>query len=185
MALVRGLHGLHGTVRVEVLTDHPEERFAVGAVLHAEGSPAPLTIASAAPVEDGPGWRLRFQELPDRNTAESLRDIYLEASTPRRSGLAEGEFYWHEVVGAAVVDDTGRELGRVRDVYRAGGAEVYVVAGGVLGEFDVPAVGAFIREFDPRAGRIVVDAAALALDEVAPRLQRPRRRDRRGAPPAS
>jgi 16S rRNA processing protein RimM len=184
VALVRGLHGLHGTVRVEVLTDRPEERFAVGAILHAEGSSTPLTIASAAAVEDGPGWRLRFRELPDRNAAESLRDVYLETSAPRESGLAEGEFYWHEVVGAAVVDETGRDLGRVRDVYRAGGAEVYVVAGGAIGEFDVPAVGAFIREFDPRGGRIVVDAVALALDEVTPRVQRPRRRDRRGKPPA-
>ena len=32
VALVRGLHGLRGAVRVEVLTDHPEERFAAGAV---------------------------------------------------------------------------------------------------------------------------------------------------------
>ena len=30
VAQVRGLHGLNGAVRVEVLTDRPEARFATG-----------------------------------------------------------------------------------------------------------------------------------------------------------
>ena len=32
VALVRGVHGLHGAVRVEVLTDRPEQRFRPGVV---------------------------------------------------------------------------------------------------------------------------------------------------------
>jgi len=79
VALVRGVHGLNGAVRVEVLTDRPEERFVPGAVLHREGRPEPLTIESATAVADGPGWRLRFRELPGRSGAESLRGAYLEA----------------------------------------------------------------------------------------------------------
>jgi 16S rRNA processing protein RimM len=164
VALVRGLHGLDGTVRVEVLTDHPEERFAPGSVLVVEGSGRALTIATAAPVQDGPGWRLRFREVGHRNAAESLRDAYLEQLVAREDSLREDEVYWHEVIGAVVSDPDGRELGVVRDVYRAGGAEVYLVSGGVAGEFDLPAVGALIREFAPREGRIVVDPEAIGLD---------------------
>ena len=52
VAQVRGLHGLNGAVRVEVLTDRPEARFATGAVLHVEGDSRPLTIIAAQPVED-------------------------------------------------------------------------------------------------------------------------------------
>ena len=63
VALVRGLHGLRGAVRVEVLTDHPEERFAAGAVVHLESSVSVLTVAEAAP--DRPGWLVRFREIPD------------------------------------------------------------------------------------------------------------------------
>ena len=58
VARVRGLHGLRGLVRVEVLTDRPAERFRPGAVLHPEGSARPLTIASAAPVEGVDGVML-------------------------------------------------------------------------------------------------------------------------------
>lgn len=164
VALVRGLHGLDGTVRVEVLTDHPDERFAAGQALYPEGSGRRLTIAAARPVEDGPGWRLRFREVPSRSAAESLRDTYLEQKVVRSESLTEDEVYWHEVIGAVVRDPSGRELGTIRDVYRAGGAEVYVVAGGPAGEFDLPAVKSLILEFAPREGRIIVDPAAIGLD---------------------
>jgi 16S rRNA processing protein RimM len=163
VGLVRGVHGLRGAVRVEVLTDRPEERFRVGTVLHREGSEAPLTIAVAEPVADGPGWRLQFQELPDRNAAETLRNVYLESAVAG-TGLGRGEFYWHEVIGVPVTDVSGRALGTVRDVYRVAGAEVFVVKGGPVGEFDLPAVRAFIRVFAPRRGEIVVDADALDLE---------------------
>jgi 16S rRNA processing protein RimM len=164
VALVRGLHGLAGTVRVEVLTDHPEQRFAPGSVVFREASDRPLTIATATPVEDGPGWRLTFREVRDRNAAEALRGAYLEQPVARADSLADDEVYWHEVEGAAVLDPGGRQLGIVRDVYRAGGAEVYVVRGGIAGEFDLPAVKAFVVEFSPREGRIVVDPDALGLE---------------------
>jgi 16S rRNA processing protein RimM len=166
------VHGLRGAVRVEVLTDRPAERFASGAVLYREGTDHALTIAAAAAIQDGPGWRLQFREVPDRAAAEALRGAYLESVMPQQ-GLARGEYYWHEVIGVAVSDTNGAPLGTVRDVYRAGGAEVFVVAGGAAGEFDVPAVRAFIRIFAPRRGEIVVDAEALDLPR--PRSSRGRR----------
>lgn len=163
VGLVRGVHGLHGAVRVEVLTDRPEERFAAGAVVHPEGRAEALTIAAAQPVPDGPGWRVNFREVPDRNGAERLRGVYLEAVVPRTEAPGRGEYYWHEVIGVRVTDVAGTVLGTVHDVYRAGGAEVFVVDGGPVGSFDVPAVRAFIRIFAPRRGEIVVDAEALDL----------------------
>jgi 16S rRNA processing protein RimM len=163
VGLVRGIHGLRGAVRVEILTDRPEERFRPGEVIYREGSDEPLTIRAAKAVADGPGWRLQFHEIPDRTAAESLRDTYLEMDLARDQSLNRGEYYWHEVIGATVRDLDDRELGVVRDVYRAGGAEVFVVSGGPTGEFDLPAVRAFIRVFAPKRGEIVIDAAALDL----------------------
>jgi hypothetical protein len=89
------------------------------------------------------------------------------------------------VIGTAVAGVDGADLGTVRDVYRSGGADVFVVDGGVFGEFDVPAVRDFIRVFAPRRGEIVVDAEALDLQapkrhgEGEPRPKAPRRRTRR------
>lgn len=163
VAQVRGLHGLDGAVRVEVLTDRPDDRFAAGRVLYVEGDARPLTIAVAQAVEDGPGWRLRFREVPHRNAAERLRDAYLEIVVDRSTDLDAGAAYWHEVVGSVVRDSTGAELGRVADIYRAGENEVYVVRGGPAGEFDVPAVRDVITTFAPERGEIVVDEGVLDL----------------------
>jgi 16S rRNA processing protein RimM len=180
VALVRGVHGLRGALRVEILTDRPEERFKPGAILHREGREEPLTIVAADAIPDGPGWRIRFAEVPDRTAADGLRGAYLEADAGPTAALPRGSYFWHEVIGATVRDLDDRELGVVEDVYRVGEAEVFVVRGEPYGEFDVPAVRAFIRIFAPKRGEIVVDAEALALDE--PTAARPRRRRAKATP---
>jgi 16S rRNA processing protein RimM len=190
VALVRGVHGLRGAVRVEVLTDRPEERFVPGATLHREASEEPLTIATAEAIADGPGWRIRFRELTTREAADTLRDTYLEAVVRPEEDLARGSYYWHEVIGTAVRGVDGAELGTVQDIYRVGETEVFVVGGGPVSGFDLPAVRAFIRIFAPRRGEIVVDADALDLRPARTRVTDPdrpkaprRRRRREGATP--
>jgi len=192
VALVRGVHGLRGAVRVEVLTDRPAERFAASAVLYREGGTEPLTIATAEEIVDGPGWRIRFRELATRDAADTLRGAYLEAVVRPEEDLIRGSYYWHEVIGTPVRGVDGAELGTVQDIYRVGETEVFVVGGGTVASFDLPAVRAFIRILAPRRGEIVVDAEALDLrptrvrrnDAVRPRA--PRRRSHRPAtPPAA
>jgi 16S rRNA processing protein RimM len=168
-------------VRVEVLTDRPEDRFEPGRVLHREGSDAPLTIVASGPVEDGPGWRLQFREIGSRTAAERLRDAWLEAAVDRSLDLEPGAAYWHEVVGSEVRGLDGQVLGTVVDVYRAGEAEVVVVRGGSVGEFDLPIVKDIVRTFAPEHREIVVDEAVLdlgapAVDAPVPRPPRKRPR---------
>jgi 16S rRNA processing protein RimM len=190
VALVRGVHGLRGSVRVEVLTDRPAERFTPGSTLYREGVVEPLTIASAEEIVDGPGWRIRFRELTTRDAADTLRGAYLEALVRPEEDLTRGTYYWHEVIGTAVHGVDGAELGTVQDIYRVGETEVFVVGGGPVGSFDLPAVRAFIRIFAPRRGEIVVDAEALDLRPPrerggAERPKAPRRRGRRTAAPVA
>jgi len=79
--------------------------------------------------------------------------------------LPAGHHYWHELVGLPVRDETGRDLGRVVDVYRAGGAEVVSVVGGPLGPLEVPMVGGIVTQLEPGGAGIVVEVAALGLEE--------------------
>jgi 16S rRNA processing protein RimM len=186
VGLVRGVHGLNGAVRVEVLTDRPEARFGTGARLYREDDTVPLTVADAVDIPDGPGWRLRFREIPDRAAADRLRGVYLEADVAPDESPDRGTYYWHEIVGLPVRGLDGEELGTVADVYRVAENDVYVVRGGPRGEFDVPAVRDFVRVLAPRRGELVVDAAALELGPPRPpKTPRPPR-PRKGQPrPAS
>jgi 16S rRNA processing protein RimM len=178
------VHGLNGAVRVEILTDQPEERYAPGSVLHLEGSVEPLTIVWSSPVADGPGWRLRFREVQDRGAAEPLQGAYLEADLESDEVLPRGSYYWHEVIGATVRAPDDTVLGTVADVYRSGGAEVFIVRGEPYGEFDLPAVRTFIRVFAPRRGEIVADPVALDLQPPRDRRDgdRPKAPRRRPGP---
>lgn len=160
VGLVRGVHGLRGMVRVEVLSDNPE-RFSPGSVLYREGDERPLTIASAH--RDGPGLLVRFREANDRNAADALRNVYLE-SRVAADDLPPDSFYWHDIIGCSVATTAGEELGAVRDVFRVGESEVFTVRG-PRGEVLVPAVGSIVVDLDTANKRIVVDAESLGLDE--------------------
>src|SRR4051794_14651698 len=116
VGLVRGVHGLKGAVRVEVLSDNPD-RFAVGSILRREGDDRPLTILSAQ--RDGPGLLVRFREVTDRPAADGLRDAYLEADATE---LPAETYYWHDIEGCSVVTSDGEALGAVADVFRVGGS---------------------------------------------------------------
>ena len=162
VGLVRGLHGLRGTVRVEVLTDDPS-RFEPGNVVHPEGADSTLTVSE---VRDNrpPGLLVTFAEISTRDAADALRDVYLEADIDDAE-LPEGAHYWHEVVGCQVLTEAGHLLGEVSDVFRVGESEVYTVLRPDGRELLVPAVSSVVRELAPQEKRLVVDAAALGLDE--------------------
>ena len=186
VALVRGFRGLRGQVRIELLTDRPEDRFTVGARLYLEGTNEALTIAEAIAVADGKGWWLRFRELGIREVAEDrLRDRYLEIDEPHEP-REPGRWFFHEIEGTPVMSTTGEALGEVVDIYRAGGAEVFVVRG-PRGEFDVPGVRGIVTELAPDRGVLVVDLDNLALDArpvededyVRPRDRRPKKQPKK------
>ncbi|MGH2464177.1 MAG: ribosome maturation factor RimM [Candidatus Limnocylindrales bacterium] len=184
VALVRGVHGLNGALRVEVLTDRPEARFKRGASLFREGSERALRVVEGVPVADGPGWRIRLAEAPDRQAAEAFRGAYLEALVPAAEVASDAESWlWHEIVGLPVIGLDGEELGTVVDIYRVAENDAYVVRG-PRGEFDVPAVRDFVISIDPHGSGLTVDAAALDLPPVKVpkpyRAPRPRKGD--GAP---
>ena len=178
VGLVRGLRGLRGQVRIELLTDTPEERFPVGATLYREGSTRTLTIVESSAVADGPGWWLRFREAPDRSSADGLRGLYLEIDKPEEP-REPGRWLWSELEGLEVRGTNGEELGRIVEIYRAGGAEVFVVRG-PRGEIDIPGVHGIVTDLAPERGELIVNLDALALDArpveddyVRPRDRRP------------
>jgi 16S rRNA processing protein RimM len=160
VGLVRGVHGLRGAVRVEILSDNAA-RFAVGRVVFPEGSQKALTVASAH--RDGPGMLVQFREITDRRAADALRERYLEI-VPAAGDLPADTFYWHEILGCAVTTESGQALGTVRDVFRVGESEVYVVQGD-SGEVLVPAVSGVVTRLDPAHKAIVVDGDALGLGQ--------------------
>jgi len=171
VAQVRGVRGLDGSLRLEVLTDSPELRFVPGARLSVEGSDRALTLLEVTP--SSPGLFVRFGEVQSRLAGERLIGAYLTIPAAQVQ-VPSDRVLWDEVIGVTVRDPQGEIIGEIRDLYRAGGAEVYVVQTPDGGEIDLPAVAAVIVEFAPREGRIVADLTGSELTIRAAKA--PRRR---------
>ncbi|MBC2962089.1 ribosome maturation factor RimM [Nocardioides deserti] len=154
-------HGLRGEVTVDVRTDEPERRYAVGSRLRAEppqGSASPLralTVASSR-------WHqttllVAFEEIGDRNAAEAARGIVLHATVPVDETPADpDEYYDHQLVGLAAYDLEGAELGTVTGLVHGGAQDLLAIRTPDGRDTLVPFVKALVPEVDLEAGRVVV-----------------------------
>lgn len=165
------MRGLDGTLRIEVLTDSPDRRFVSGARLAVERSNLGLTVLDVAP--GSPGLFVRFAEVQNRMAGERLVGDYLTIPV-EQAQTSEDRVRWDEVVGVTVTDAEGELVGEIVDLYRAGGAEVYLVRTPDGGELDLPAVASLIVEFSPRDGRIVVDLRGSEITRRPPKRVRRR-----------
>jgi 16S rRNA processing protein RimM len=97
-------HGIRGELNVDIRTDEPERRFAPGSSVVC-GSRT-LTVKKARP--HGGRLVVSFNEVPDRNAAELLHGMTLEAQIdPTELPEDPDEFYDHQLVGLeARVDGT-------------------------------------------------------------------------------
>jgi 16S rRNA processing protein RimM len=153
-------HGIRGEVTVEVRTDEPERRFAVGTTFRAvrpRGSAAPwpeLTVA-------GIRWHrstllVYFEELSDRSDAEAARGVLLHVDVPAGESPEDpDEFYDHQLVGLAAEDLDGRPLGEVTAVLH-GAQDVLQIRTADRRDALVPFVTALVPEVDVAGGRVVV-----------------------------
>jgi 16S rRNA processing protein RimM len=160
-------HGLRGEVFVEPRTDEPERRFVAGAVLATEGRAhwPSLTITSAR-THSG-RLVVQFEEIADRNAAESARGTRLTVPlAPEESPEDPEEFYDHQLVGLRVETVAGDVVGElVRVEHNA--AQDLLVIGTARGEVLFPFVGALVPEVDVAGGRIVLDDRPGLLQEEA------------------
>ncbi len=108
---------------------------------------------------------LRLEGIQDRTDAEAFRLHYLEVPQEELSPLAEGEYYYFQLVGLEAVTTGGRRLGRVQAVMETGGGNQVLVVRGPLGEVLVPAVEEFVPRVDLAAGTIVVEEVPGLLPE--------------------
>jgi len=133
-------HGLDGSFFVEHASED-EERFAKGASLRVNGEPA--TVVASKRSGGRPVIKL------DRDAPRGA-----ELSIPRSElpPTGEHEYYAFELVGLAVEEEGGRELGRVTAVQPGVANDVLELDSGIV----LPLVDACVLEVDLERGRIVV-----------------------------
>ncbi|WP_402467745.1 ribosome maturation factor RimM [Isoptericola aurantiacus] len=170
VARVGRAHGLRGEVVLELRTDVPEERFAVGAELATDPvERGPLTVETVR-VHQG-RWLVRFAGTPDRTAAESLRGV--ELLVEQDASSEEDAWYPHELAGLRAELADGTVVGEVVGLEHLPAHDVLVVRETGGERTLVPFVHAVVPTVDVPGGRVVLtppggllarDAGSLADD---------------------
>jgi 16S rRNA processing protein RimM len=145
-------HGLRGELRCEIVTEFPE-RFASTRRVWLGSPPGPYEVRRARAEGRIVLLALRGVETPEQ--ADALRG--LDVLIPREEAvpLPPGRFYWHQVIGLAVREEDGRELGPVVDILETGANHVYVVRA-PTGELLLPAIPDVVLAIEPERGSMTV-----------------------------
>ena len=162
-------HGLRGEVSIDVRTDDPADRFAVGSTLATEPAErGPLTVAAAR-------WHsgrllVSFEGCVDRDAAETLRGTLLHIDSADLDPLGDPEeFYDHDLIGLQVVTVAGEAVGTVADVLHHGQDLLVVDGAGARSgaEIMIPFVSALVPEVNLADGKLLIDPPAGLLDPEA------------------
>lgn len=153
-------HGIRGEMTVEVRTDDPDERFVEGAVFGTEPNIGSLTLVRARWHRDR--LMLTFEEVPDRNRAEEIRNTLITVDTSDDDD--EDAWYIEDLVDAEVVH-AGAVIGTVSAVTPGAAQDLIHVRLADAGrEALIPFVEEIVPVVDLDNNRIEIDPPAGLLD---------------------
>ena len=130
---------------MEVYTDFPE-RLCPGRKVFTGGQHIPLTIRSMR--LHGQNLLLAFEGFDTPEAVGRFRNQVLYITAAEASELEEGEYYYHELLGLDVTDETGRSLGKLTEIIETGANDVYVVTGASGTEILLPVIPDVILDVD-------------------------------------
>jgi 16S rRNA processing protein RimM len=163
VARIGRAHGLRGEVALDLRTDDPEERLAVGAVLPTEPADrGPLTVERTRVAQGR--WYVTFAEAHDRTAAEALRGTELvvevaegDVADATPDDDDEDAWYPHELAGLRAEHVDGRVLGEVVGLEHHPAHDVLVLREPDGSRTLVPFVLAIVPVVDVPGGRVVLD----------------------------
>lgn len=127
MGRITAAYGVKGWVRVYSYTDPMEGIFEYSPWSVSRGGRR-QTIEVEEGKRQGKGLVARPVGFSDRNHAEQLAGWEIRVDKARLPTLDEGEFYWHQLEGLAVINTQGERFGRIDYLFETGSNDVMVVA---------------------------------------------------------
>jgi len=148
-------HGLRGEVRLHSFTSDPSAIASYGPLETDDGRT--FEIESLRPAKDH--FVARLVGIHGRNAAELLTNVKLYVPRERLPEPKAGdEFYHADLVGLAVVDRTGRQLGAVVAVHNFGAGDLIELRLNTSDKTElVPFDEATVPEIDLATGRLIVE----------------------------
>ena len=156
---VVGAHALKGEFKVQPLTDYPERFYSMKtlSLFRGESFICKATIVNVRSIESKDLFILKCEEFSDFDAAESISGCMICVPKEERATLRDGEYWIEDLIGMSLIENgTGVLLGKVKDVIRSGGNELYLIDGEDGKEHLIPIVDEFIKNIDEHARQIYV-----------------------------
>ena len=150
LAAITGAHGVAGEVRLKLLGDGLESLKA-----HKHYNDGALTLQKIRSDNKG-GAIARFAGIDNRTAAEKLRGTTLSVSRNDLPPLEDGEFYHSDLIGLAVVTDSGEPVGEVRAIENFGATDIVEIEKPDGKSFMIPLTEQAVPEWN--AERLVMSA---------------------------
>lgn len=161
---IAGAFGVRGEARVKSFCADPAAIADYAPLLTEDGREVGLRITR--PLSGAFAARLTIATT--REAAEALKGTRLYARRDKLPGLPDDEFYHADLIGLAVLDTGGAELGRVRAIHDFGAGDILEIDRPGARPVMLPFTRAVVPTVDLAAGRIIADPPEGALDTDTP-----------------
>ena len=155
MGYVSGAFGIRGWVKVHADTEYTDSLFdypvwwlgkdgAWTACRFEDGAVQPKALVA------------KLEGVADRERAESLKGAQVAIPRAEMPEPDEGEYYWTDLIGLAVINRSGESLGKVTRLMETGAHDVLVADDGKT-ERLIPFVEHYVGKVDLASGTVEVD----------------------------
>ena len=152
---IAGAYGVRGWLKASPFNAAHESVLLSGRYWWLDRPPGVLQIMQSR--SQGSTVVAQASDITLREAAEALKGAAVSISRAEFPAIADGEFYWVDLIGCQVVDPGGAPLGNVLSIDDHGGHSLLNVTGADGTARLIPFVAAVIQSVDLPGRRIVAD----------------------------
>jgi len=154
---VNGAYGIKGWIKLSSYTDPAANIIDYSPWLFTDGD----SFRHVSPLQvrrQGAGFVAQLPGVENRDQAAALTGTLIAVNAALLPDAGEDEFYWKDLIGLTVVDQSGDEIGCVTDMLATGANDVLVVECGPDGSQElIPFHRNVVTAVDLEARRLSVD----------------------------
>ncbi|MBV7435090.1 ribosome maturation factor RimM [Cardiobacteriaceae bacterium TAE3-ERU3] len=155
---INGVHGVRGWVKIHSDCRPRETIFSYSTFIAKRGSRSSSELKLTDGRTQGKGLVAKFEGIDDRDSAYALNGLSLYVPRSALPEPDEDEFYWADLIGLTVINQTGETLGEVKELFETGANDVMIVRSPNNKEILIPfAVPEYVLEVDFERNVMTVD----------------------------
>lgn len=155
VAVISGVFGVKGWLRLRSYTDPPENVFGY-TIWKLQGHKTDVQLNLVEGRQHGNGLLAKLESIDDRDQAQDFVGSFVVVNRKDLPPVPHNVYYWADLIGLAVITKQGTGLGAVTNLMETGSNDVLVVRGDR--ERLIPFIlGQVVVDVDIKGSKLVVD----------------------------